>query len=74
MSVSTTRYVLALGDDAEAVAGADGAALVDRAQNAVVVETDLALAKELATAGEYVHVFSSPHDALRALALFRNAS
>jgi hypothetical protein len=69
-----TRYVLALGDDADVVVSTDGTAVVERLDNVVVVEADLPLAKQLAVAGEYVHVYSSPHDALRALALFRNAS
>jgi len=68
------RYVLALGDDADVVASADGTAVVERLEKVVVVEADLQIAKALAVQGEYVHVYSSPNDALRALALFRNAS
>jgi hypothetical protein len=74
MATPRTRYVLALGDDADVVASAEGVSVVERLDNVVVVQADLALAKALAVAGEYVHVYSSPHDALRALALFRTAS
>jgi hypothetical protein len=69
-----TRYVLALGDDADVVADLEGVSVVERLENVVVVEAELGLAKALAMAGEYVHVYSSAHDALRALALFRTAS
>lgn len=68
------RYVIALGDDADIVQMTHGTAVVERLDNVVLVEADVELAKELARAGEYVHVFSSPHDALRVLALFRTAS
>ncbi len=74
MTTSQIRYVLALGDDAEVVASADGVSVVERLENVVVVQADLALARALAVAGDYVHVYTSPHDALRALALFRTAS
>jgi hypothetical protein len=74
MDGSRTRYVIALGDDADIVQKTDGTAIVERLDNVVLVEADAALARELARAGEYVHVFTSPHDALRVLALFRNAS
>jgi hypothetical protein len=74
MNDSRTRYVIALGDDADIVQKTDGTAVVERLDNVVLVEADVALAKELARAGEYVHVFASPHDALRVLALFRSAS
>ncbi|MGZ4110183.1 MAG: hypothetical protein ACXVQU_10550 [Actinomycetota bacterium] len=74
MNDSRIRYVIALGDDADIVQKTDGTAVVERLDNVVLVEADVALAKELARAGEYVHVFTSPHDALRVLALFRTAS
>jgi len=74
MDASRTRYVIALGDDADLVQETNGTAIVERLDNVVLVEADVALARELARAGEYVHVFTSPHDALRVLALFRNAS
>jgi hypothetical protein len=68
------RYVIALGDDADIVQKTAGTAVIERLDNVVLVEAEVALAKELARAGEYVHVFNSPHDALRVLALFRTAS
>lgn len=74
MTDTRTRYVLALGDDADVVQGTAGTAVVERLRNVVLVEADLSLAKQLARSGEYVHVFTSPHDALRVLALFRDAS
>jgi hypothetical protein len=73
MTDTQIRYVLALGDDADVVQRTPGTAVVERLSNVVLVEADLALAKQLAASGEYVHVFASPHDALRVLALFREA-
>jgi hypothetical protein len=74
MSDSDLRYVLALGNDATRIERAEGTAVVERLPTVVLVETDPATARELAKTGDYVHVFTSPHDALRALALFRRAS
>lgn len=74
MSQTDVRFVLALGDDADAVQAAHGTAVIERLPNVVLVESDPATATALAHAGEYVHVFGSPHDALRALTLFRDAS
>jgi hypothetical protein len=74
MSDTEIRYVIALGEDADRVQNTPGTAVVERLDNVVLVEADPALARRLASEGEYVHVFSSPHDALRVLALFRDAS
>jgi hypothetical protein len=74
MSHDDVLYVLALGDDADAVQQAGGTAVIERLPNVVLVEADPGTATALAHAGEYVHVFGSPHDALRALTLFRDAS
>jgi hypothetical protein len=68
------RYVLALGDDAEVVERAGGTAVIERLSTVILVEADIETARTLVKQGEYVHVFASPHDALRALALFRDAS
>jgi hypothetical protein len=68
-----TRYVLALGDDAARVRDADGTAVVLEVDRVVLVEADIQIAVDLAREGEYVHVFSSPHDAHRAFALFHAA-
>jgi hypothetical protein len=64
------RYVLALASDASAVAESPGVAVLGRLPEAVVVEADVQLAASLAEAGQFVTVYSSPADALRALALF----
>jgi hypothetical protein len=69
----TIRYVLALGDDADRIEIATGAAVIERLPNVVLVEAEESVARELASNGEYVHVYASPHDAERALALFRHA-
>jgi hypothetical protein len=74
MDNAQIRFVLALGDDAATIEAAAGTAVVERLPSVVLVQADTYRAKELAGAGEYVHVFSSPHDALRALNLFRHAS
>jgi hypothetical protein len=74
MGDSRIRYVIALGDDADTVQETDGTAVVERLANVVLVEAEVELAKRMARGGEYVHVFTSPNDALRALALFRSAS
>jgi hypothetical protein len=74
MANAQIRYVLALGDDAATVEAANGTAVVERLPSVVLVEAETYRAKELAAAGEYVHLFSSPQDALRALNLFRQAS
>lgn len=73
MDEVTVRYVLALGDDADRVEVAVGAAVIERLPNVVLVEAEATVARELAATGDYVHVYSSPHDAERALALFRQA-
>jgi predicted NAD/FAD-binding protein len=71
MNDSSIRYVLALGDDADRVETADGVAVIERLPSVVLVEADEIIAKELASYGDYVHIYVSPHDALRALTLFR---
>jgi hypothetical protein len=74
MTDTDVRYVLALGEDADVVQDTPGTAVIDRLDRVVLVEAERELAKSLARSGEYVHVFASPHDALRVLNLFREAS
>lgn len=74
MDEVAVRYVLALGDDADRVEVAVGAAVIERLPNVVLVEAEDSVARELAMSGEYVHVYRSPHDAERALALFREST
>ena len=64
-------YVLALGDDADRVEVAHGTAVIERLPDVILVEAEESVARELADDGDYVHVYDSPHDALRALSLFR---
>lgn len=70
----TIRYVLALGEDADRVEKAAGTAVIERLPHVVLVEAEDSVARALAAEGDYVHVYSSPHDALIALALFRAPS
>ena len=64
------RYVLAFADDARTVAEADGVTVIARLPMVVLVETDRENAVGLAHAGEYVAVYESSDEALRALSVF----
>lgn len=64
------RYLLALGEDADRVTNAPGVSVLRRVRNVVVVETGIAQAVRLAHEGEYVHVYRSSTEALRALSVF----
>lgn len=64
------RYVLAVAGDAAIVAGCPDVVILGRRPAAVVVEADVRLAAAFAEAGQYISVFRSAGDALRALALF----
>ncbi|MGZ5351504.1 MAG: hypothetical protein ACXWXQ_00920 [Actinomycetota bacterium] len=64
------RYVLALGEDADKVANALGVSVLRRVRNVVVVETGSSQAIRFAHEGEYVHVYRSSTEALRALSVF----
>jgi hypothetical protein len=74
MEELTIRYVLALGHDADRVEIATGAAVIERLPDVVLVEAEESVARELAAEGDYVHVYTSPHDALTALSLFRESA
>jgi hypothetical protein len=64
------RYVLGFADDAAIVAETPGVTVLKRFPKAVLVETDQGLATALARAGEYVAVYRTISDALRAIVLF----
>jgi hypothetical protein len=63
-------YLFALGHDAEVIARSPGVRILRRLPDAVVVETDFALAIALREGGEYVAVYDSAVEALLAVALF----
>jgi hypothetical protein len=64
------RYVLGFADDAAIVADAPGVTVLKRVPQAVLVEADRGLATALARAGEYVAVYRTISEALRAIVLF----
>ena len=69
---SQQRYVLAVGDAADEVAGHDGVALIQRLDHVVLVETSLSTAAELRKACRpHVHVYDSEKAARAALSLFQ---
>jgi hypothetical protein len=70
MYANATRYLLAIGEDALVVERADGTAIIERLPGVVLVEADATLARDLAAGGDFVHIYTSPHDALQAFALF----
>jgi hypothetical protein len=70
MRAPDRRYVLAFADDAPAVADAEGVTVIARLPMVVLVETDIDKAFDLAKAGEYVAVYDSSDDALRAFSVF----
>jgi hypothetical protein len=70
----STRFVLALADDAERVRLRDDVVVIDEIRGVILAEAELRVAAELAKAGEYVAVYRSLADAHRAFALFQPAS
>ena len=72
ISRNQPRYVLAVGDASDEVAGHDGVALIRRLDHVVLVETSLSMAAELRRAFRpHVHVYDSEKAARAALALFQ---
>jgi hypothetical protein len=72
ISRNEQRYVLAVGDASDEVAGHDGVTLIQRLDHVVLVETSLSTATELRRACRpHVHVYESEEAARAALALFR---
>jgi hypothetical protein len=69
-SRSECRYVLAFGGDAAAVADATGVRILKRLPMVVLVQTDTGTAVTLAHSGEYVAVFRTKADGLRAVSVF----
>jgi hypothetical protein len=67
---SDRRYVLRFGDDAAVVADAPGVTVVRRFPKATLVEADRGIALALARAGEYVAVYRTISEGLRAVVLF----
>jgi hypothetical protein len=71
MSVSTQRYVLAVGEVSEGVASHDGVVIIEQLDNVVLVETSIVTASRLRRAGRpHVHVYESERAARAALGLF----
>jgi hypothetical protein len=64
------RYVLAIGDEASAVADLDGITVVRRLPNVALVLADASLAAAISDGRRTVHVYGSRDDALRAFSLF----
>jgi hypothetical protein len=66
------RYVLAVGQACDEIAGHRDVTLVQRLEHAVLVRTSMVTAAELRRAGRpHVHVYASERAAHAALALFR---
>jgi hypothetical protein len=73
ISRNELRYVLAVGDASDEVAGHDGVAVIQRLDRVVLVETSASTAAELRRAGRpHVHVYDSEKAARAALGLFQH--
>jgi hypothetical protein len=70
----STRFILALADDADRVRLRDDVVVIDEMPGVILAEADRAVAAELAKAGDYVALYTSLADAHRAFALFQPAS
>jgi hypothetical protein len=70
MDVMETRYVLALGDDADRLERSDKVFVVRRVRNVVLAQAEKHHATWFARTGEYVHVYRHRDDAYRALSVF----
>lgn len=73
-STTSTRFVVALADDADRVRMRDDVAMIDELPGVILAEVELAIAVELARTGEFVAIYTSLADAYRAFALFEPAS
>jgi len=70
MHAPDTRFVLALGEDADRLEGSEVVFVLRRIGNVVLAEAEKHHAKWFAKTGEYVHVYRHRNDALRALSVF----
>lgn len=67
-----TRYVLVVGEEASALAERDGATVLRRLADVVLVSLDVRTALAIARADPLAHVYESREDAMRAFSLFAN--